>query len=182
MPSTLHEHLRRLWLRPTVLSVRSALRRTNKDLIRSKFIANLRRKIFPARKNRRKSRTIVYLLLRQRDNVQYVEGHNSDTRILSFVRENVHAVIKERRCKKRYPLRTFPILLCVVLKLGLDRFFWYPFQIRFIHYPHNPRYIVPSQRHRHYVTNKQKSSNNLENPVAQNTTPRCDKRTSGIIS
>jgi hypothetical protein len=79
-------------------------------------------KIFPTRKNRRKSRTIVYLLLRRRDNVQYVEGYNSDTRILNFVRENVHALITERRCEKRYPLWTFPILLCVVFKLGFDRF------------------------------------------------------------
>ena len=73
--------------------------------IRSQHTENF---FFPTLKNRSKSRTIVYLLLRRRDNVQYVEGHNSDTRVLSFARENVHALITERRCEKRYPLRTFP--------------------------------------------------------------------------
>jgi len=115
-------------------------------------------KIFPTRKNRRKSRTIVYLLLRSRDNVQYVEGHSSDTRFLSFVREDVHALITVGRCEKRYPLRTFPILLCVVLKLDLDRFLRHTFQFRFIHQPHNQRYIVPSQRHRHYITNNKRAA------------------------
>jgi hypothetical protein len=73
-------------------------------------------KIFPTRKNRRESRTIVYMLLKQRDNVQYVEGYNSDPRIHNFVPENARALITERRCEKPYPLWTFPILLCVVFK------------------------------------------------------------------